>query len=228
MEPLHVTAVMGGAAALSRPTLLDGPLLAAVVEERAEQAGVDPYDLPWLDPREALPLDVERGGHHWYSRCSDARYEVAARDAAHWSKRFDLDEAEEVLERDRSVNLKSGRYRIHRQPLYLVVTARIEWWCLGDRVRLEELLPRVRYLGKKRAYGHGPVLRWEVEPSGDDWSLRGPEGELMRPLPLAHKRVGRAVDRGELVVTREETLQPNPPYWTQHHPALCAVDGRWT
>lgn len=216
-------ATMATAAALPRWFMLDGPLFAACCLEEAELRDCAPEDLPRLDPREVLPLAIERSGQHWVSRTSAAQYEVAARDTAHWTKRFDLDDALGYLEADRSVSLKSGTYRLQRQPLYLEVTGEIVWHVMGEGEAVERLLTRhVRGLGKKRGYGLGRVLRWRVEPCAEDLSLRRADGALARPVPLLHKRLGKLVEASAVA-----QIQANPPYWTGHYPEACAVAGRW-
>lgn len=217
-----MTAVLASGLAAPTPFVLDGPLFAACIRDEAMRRDCDPEDMERIDAREVLPLVIERSGMYWISRCSDAEYTVAARDVAHWSKRTDIDTYLEVGARDRAVSLKSDRYRNHRQPLYLEVTDRVVWHCVGDGGRVRELLGLIGGLGKKRAVGFGAVANWEVESDDGDWSLARPDGSLARPIPLRHKRFGELID-----ATRTMEVAPNPPYWSRHNDAICAMEGRW-
>lgn len=224
-EPLRVSAHLQSGVAPPTPFLLDGPLFAACVRQEADRRGVEPEELPRLRPERELPLLIhwdEAVHSRWLSACSDAVYEVAARDVAYWSKRTDVDDYTEVGSRDRSVSLKSNRYRNHRQPLYLEVTGRIDWYLMGDGKHIEALLPYIGGLGKKRDYGFGKVRRWEVSAADGDYSLRREDGSLARPIPLAHTKFA-----GRIEATKVQQMACNPPYWTNHRTEPCAVEGRW-
>jgi len=64
-------------------------------------------------------------------------------------------------------------------------------------------------LGKKREMGWGAVIDWTVEACADDYSVTGPQGELMRPIPDP---------AGTVYGIR-------PPYWLPRHQVPCRVPG---
>ncbi len=109
-------------------------------------------------------------------------------------------------------NLTNGTYRDWQMPVPLLLARRMVGYVVGKRKDIRKCLDEVRYLGKKRAHGHGKVLRWEIEECEDDHSLVM-DGRAMRWLPTP----GGA---------RE--VRPIPPYW---HPsgrvACCEVGDDW-
>ena len=70
------------------------------------------------------------------------------------------------------VIIEQGRYKAYHMPVFYRVAEQVEWYCVGDKARIEALLSTVTHIGKKRAQGWGRVIRWEVEPWPKDWSRR--------------------------------------------------------
>ena len=95
------------------------------------------------------------------------------------------------------------------------------WWCIGDREEIASLLRGcIGYLGKRRAVGHGPIARWEVEPC-ETWEgfpvVRA--GRPLRPLPLDWPGLASEPETAYRVLA--------PPYWRRNREELCAVPA-WT
>jgi len=68
-------------------------------------------------------------------------------------------------------------------PLRLVETDQIDWFCVGDKNQLIDMLNKCTHVGGHRARGYGQVDEWIVNKIDDDWSLW--QGDrLMRPFPV--------------------------------------------
>jgi CRISPR type IV-associated protein Csf3 len=154
-------------------------------------------------------LPVKRSGHRgdpdWLWHCSWAvfprGYEL---DRTHWNKRFDggdaaLDHYLTFGGRSERINPKAGRYRSYHQPLPLLIAPLVEWYCLGAADGLTLLLAQITHLGKKRGYGNGEVLRWELWPLREDWSLWR-DGRPMRALPDGPWFASRDYRRGRYAI----------------------------
>lgn len=68
-----------------------------------------------------------------------------------------------VIRRGDQINLGSGpdKNYLMQTPYLLASTAMA--WCIGDKLEIEALLRRVRYLGKKRSQGFGKIASFSVE-----------------------------------------------------------------
>lgn len=202
MKPLHVVATVPGPIAMPyHPVALDSLLMAAA----ALRDNIPPVD--WLDaPTEiAIPVAQERGIY----LATTAVYRVAESDR-HWlNRRFPIEEAQAMgNDRLKRVMLSTGPTKSYRLPLEVVylVDAKIEWWCVGDREAIAELLCLVACLGKKRSTGKGEVAAWTVEEC-EEWPgfpvVR--DGEPLRALPLDWPGVSADAERGYRVLA--------PPYF---------------
>lgn len=86
-----------------------------------------------------------------------------------------------------------------------VTTETAHWYCTGDEERIAELLPMLRFIGKKRSQGFGEVTGgWEIEDADLD-GITGPDGAPLRPVP-----VSRWTGRDDLVPTGNP-LTGSPP-----------------
>lgn len=148
---------------------------------------------------------VQARRRHWHWACSFAQWPdhtVEGKD--HWSSRFDLQHSDliDFGRRRGAVAIGSGRYKGYRMPVFYRHALYVEWYCRGDRAELERLLGFATHLGKKYAQGWGAVLRWEVVPWPEDWSVTGPGGRLMRAVYDSSSRV---------------TYGLRPSYWLPAH-----------
>lgn len=210
MEPLEITAYVAGSIALARPEdlALDGIL---AYQTLRRHFGAAFYHLP--DPKECLffarlPLemrgkpsetiqqlqtgDIWIDATHedispWYWSCSSAMIDVRGRDTQYWNKRFDtqaaLSDHIDFGGRVQKIIIENGRYKAYHMPLPTLVTDKVRWYCYGDMEAIASLLLPVASLGKKRNYGNGAVLRWQITPTLEDYS-EWKDGQLMRPLPV--------------------------------------------
>ena len=211
MEPLHVTARLLTAIALPGGPLALDALLAAAVCRRD--------DIPPPPPVRPIEIPVERepGGRFHLATFSLG---AAARYDHRWvNRRFPIEIAQTPLGslRIRRVHISGGPAKSYRIPLETIhlEARRLDWYAVGERREIEELLAISRYIGKRRAVGLGRVERWEVEPC-EPWPgfplVR--DGRALRPLPP---------DWPGLVEPVMEYRTISYPYWDATARVLCAV-----
>jgi len=154
-----------------------------------------------------LPLLKQRIGETWVWRASALFPEGETGESVwYWRKRFRRHRADLTTG---SPNLQMGTYRDWQTPVPFLLCHRLVAYASGDAHEVRRLLREVRYLGKKRAHGHGRIVRMDVEPWPEDWSLSR-EGRAMRWLP----------DQDGLRIVR-----PRPPYWHSHGAIPCCEVG---
>jgi CRISPR type IV-associated protein Csf3 len=177
----------------------------------APRIGVRPC-LSRDDPVDLVPLPLEHsiinGAWVWHASAL-VPVGPTGEDLTFWRKRFRQGRAEIT---QGSPNLTNGTYRDWNMPLPLALITRLDAYAGGSRKEAKRLLREVRGLGRKRAHGHGKVLRLELVEVNEDWShVR--EGLAMRWLPTP----GAA-----------RMVRFQPPYW---HPAgrvaCCEVGDVW-
>lgn len=132
-----------------------------------------------------LPLGmVHSGQRNWYYQCSWAQWSHDIESQDYWNKRFDSRFADLIDFQGKrgNITVKSGKYKAYRMPIFYRVALWVEWYCVGDKAVIEQLLSTLTHIGKKSVQGWGRVLKWEVESIGDDWSVWR-DGKLMRGIP---------------------------------------------
>lgn len=143
------------------------------------------------DPLEAsitcrLPIKriAIQGAPDFYYAASCAQWPAAVADGVdYWTKRLDSRYVEFLPDQRARVSTSGGRYRGYRMPIYYRHALSVSWYVVGEPVALERLLSLVTHIGKKREMGWGAVIDWRIEAQQEDWSVTGPRGELMRPVP---------------------------------------------
>lgn len=183
-EPLRITAVLRGQIALpTGPMSIDGLLAWAV----CAREGIPPMMRFEEAADVQIPVVRAPGGRFHLASFSLGIWE---RFSTQWTnRRFPLHEAECLgAPSVRRVLISGGpckTYRIPREVGHLIGD-RLTWYVLGDRGPIEELLDVPGHLGKRRAVGLGPVLRWYVEPceTWEGFPVVSPDGAALRPLPL--------------------------------------------
>lgn len=180
----------------------------------------------YIEPQ--LPLaEIDVAGHRIY-RASAAQYLKRGEYIHYWHKRLDEGIVEKHIDRPRKVDTKAGHYKGYRMPLVVQLAGpMLYWFCLGDLAGAADLLSGVKALGKKRSQGFGMVAldaegrpAWTVEEWPEDWSLCGPDGRLMRPVPI-----GEEIPEGARVMR----WGIRPPFWLHSNKALCQMPevGEW-
>lgn len=109
------------------------------------------------------------------------------------------------LYRSEVVKIATAEMKAHNLPSPTVAASYVDFYVVGDATLLRDLLRDVSSLGSKRGGGLGQVQGWEVEVMAGDYSLVGPQGQLMRTLPVSAGIKAHHYDE------REATLRA--PYW---------------
>jgi len=187
------------------PLMLDGILAAACSRHHVhgEPPGRDeePFDIP-------LPLAPWGIGGAW-GWCASALFPDGdtIESLQFWRKRLRQNRIEIT---HGSPNLTNGVYRDWNMPLPLLLCRSMTAYAFGDRRRVRrELIRSVRWLGKKRAHGHGRVVDITVETQDEDWSMYR-AGVATRWLP---SQAGTRL------------VRPRPPYWNNCGRVRCGEIG---
>ena len=137
---------------------------------------------------EFMPLERGEIGGAWYwatsSPCYSYTTEYISKFRKRWSPGIDTP-MPDWGKRKAKWSGSEGQEKNYDIPNYVRVTDAVTWYCRGDGSGVRTLLQGCTGIGKKRAHGHGQVQRWEVTEVYHDWHLYGPNGELMRPIPVA-------------------------------------------
>jgi CRISPR type IV-associated protein Csf3 len=163
-----------------------------------------------------LPFERRGAGESWYWACSFNAIPSSHEYVMHWHKRFD-DQLEQYIDfqgRRGKVDVKSSRHKAYRMPLVVRLFERLEWYAVGDADAVRDLCSGVTHIGKKTSQGLGAVDWWEVEPWPEDRSVWGPDGRLMRAIPM-----DSALESRDAV--RVERYGIRPPYWWNDHQRVC-------
>ncbi len=146
----------------------------------------------------------------WFYHCSFAQWpQHTVEDNTFYVKRFDLS-LSGMLDHNKKIRINAGTYKAYHVNIYYRHAIYVEWYCIGDKQELENLLRFCTHLGKKTAQGWGSVLRWEVIDWPEDWAIRGPGGRLMRAVPV----------RGDGFL-----YGIRPSYWNPRHIFPCKMPG---
>lgn len=137
-------------------------------------------------PIKRIPIAKMEG--HWtpdfYYAASVAQWPARVADGLeHWTKKLDSRYVELMEHQRARVPTSGGTYRAYRMPVAYRHALSACWYVVGEPTEIRRLLSRVTHLGKKTAQGWGAVIDWQVEPWAEDWSVTGPDGRLMRPVP---------------------------------------------
>ena len=124
----------------------------------------------------------------------------------HWRKRFRTNKSGVT---NGSPNLTNGTYRDWNNPVPLFLTRKMVAYADGNRGECKKLLKEVKYLGKKRAHGHGKITEITYDEIEEDFSIIK-DGKAMRYLPSENgTRLVRTI----------------PPYWGRHNRIYCCDVG---
>lgn len=207
-SPLQITFHLDGTGVYydpMEPLMLDGILSAACARHHVHgeppARDEEPFDIP-------LPLGRWELGGTW-GWCASALFPDGdtIESLQFWRKRLRQDRIEIT---NTSPNLTNGVYRDWNMPLPLLLCRSMVAYAFGDRRNVRrELVRSIRWLGKKRAHGHGRVTRIEVDRIDHDYSLHK-DGVHTRWVPAE----GGA-----------RSVRPRPPYWNNVGRVACAEIG---
>ncbi len=186
LEPLHIRALLRTPIVADQYLPLDGILL---YQAHREKAGFQAITLSGEYVQQTistLPLDiVHPGRRQWYYRCSWAQWPDHTREGRdYWNKRFDSSLADLVdFQGQRGkVIVEQGEYKAYHMPVYYRAALWVEWYAVGDRQEINQLLQTVTHIGKKTVQGWGRVYQWQISPFSDDYSVWY-GNRLMRGIP---------------------------------------------
>jgi CRISPR type IV-associated protein Csf3 len=178
-----------------------------------DEYGAEEVTLPMRDigvRSVELCLDRRGDGEWWYYAASWAQWpQATAKFTDHWHKRLDTSLVHLINWRGKKarIDVQSGSYKAYRMPVFARHALHIDWYVVGDKAEIERLLHFATHIGKKTAQGWGAVLKWNVESISEDYSVSGPNGELMRALPAA-----QGIQYGI-----------RPSYWAPANKTTCRV-----
>ncbi len=89
----------------------------------------------------------------------------------------------------------------------------IRWNVTGEEDVIKDLARGVRSIGKKRSQGYGKVTGWGIKHANEDFSIVGPRGEPMRPVPVS-------MFKGDTAHPITEAAW-KPAYWDPRNRAAC-------
>ena len=169
---------------------------------------------------EFMPLEKTVIGREWYWATSSPCYSYKAEYASNFRKRWapGIDSpSPDWGKRKPRWSGSEGHEKSYDLPNYIRVTDAVTWYARGDRVGVETLLAGCTGIGKKRSHGWGQVSRWDVTEVSQDWHLFGPQGELMRPIPLSEIPKEVPID----FAIRDWGWRP--PAWLHSNKTRCAM-----
>ena len=210
MTPLHVAAELSSPVALRQGWIMLDSLLAYQI---ALRSGILTSDLAHMQPID-IPVAKEPGGR--FHLCSASFGEVLESELQHTVKRPAVEQFQIRGDaRIRRVDIAKAANKGYRIPRPVTHYARLEWWLVGQKEAIEELLSTVTHLGHKRSVGLGRVERWSVEPC-DEWDgfPVARDGRPLRPLPK---------DWPSLVNPQLSYHTLTFPYWDKSREELCAI-----
>lgn len=208
LKPLKITFRMDGTGVImfpQNPVHLDSLFAWVLCPGRLVDNGLGRNEVPKI---QRLPLGEWHIDGCWGWHASALFPDNDIESLQYWRKKF---RTNRIHLTTGSPNLMSGKYREYNMPIPLILCNTITAYALGSRKRVAQLLKRIRYIGKKGAYGKGGVVSTEVEVIEKDFSLVK-DGKAMRFLPTKRgSRYGRVL----------------PPYWnvTERIKTCCVGDG---
>lgn len=183
MQPLRITAKIANpfVAYDNFSPSLDALLEWYWLEERGL---ITPNPTPDSLVQADLPLLKGDIQGEWYWTVSSPHYILEEQQITKYRRRWDQQDKHLNWGGKRAkFSTSEGHTKSYDLPLYLRSTPQIDWFAVGDGDEILRLLEPCKSLGKKRAYGFGEIIRWEVQQVEQDWHLWGPQGQLMRPMP---------------------------------------------
>jgi len=226
MQPLKITAYLqdGRVAGTDSWFPLDSVLAAVWMRENHPDAYYNASSHMLTNEMIVAELPFERRGEgdDWYWACSFNQSPKIHEYIMHWHKRFD-DQLEKYLDfqgKRGKVDTTSGKYKAYRMPLVVQLFDCLIWYAVGELDEAQRLCRKVTHIGKKASQGLGAVDYWEVEPCEHDWSVVGPDGRLMRAIPI-DAGLPPGVQGAQIA-----QYGIRPPYWHIDHQRVCFMPGR--
>lgn len=217
MKPLKITAKINGEIALPQHGIhFDAVLAGAIFAAQGRAVLWNDEEPEFLE----LPIEFSKDG---YYMCSTGSMKFEQFVDRFLIKRPVTIEAQEFWAKEGVMNIQSGPNKALRRALAtgLLKDSCIDWFAIGDKEPIEEILKSVRYIGKKRGIGCGFVESWKVEVCEiwPDFPIIF-DGAPLRNLP--YSMVG--IDERKAVRSYQRLIFP---YWHQSDKfdCLCPLAG---
>lgn len=222
MENLQVTAYLSNGIAVydDWSPSLDNLLIDLLLKNQ----GVNTPDVNVLTPnklnrllRNSLPLQINK--EPFFCHCSSPIYKYTIEDQSRYRKRWSPDQDGRINwgKRKAKFSTSEGPEKSYDLPLFIRLTPRIDWFCVGDKSGILDLLQYATGLGKKRSSGFGQVSEWVVTPIEEDWSIIK-DGKLTKPLP-----VDLAYELGVTTFHNMMIWGWRPPAWLERNKVMCMM-----
>lgn len=225
MQPLKITAHMGSAIAVydnwspSMDSLLEWLLLdrlnltmpnPSLEQVKSTRSIVD----------SKMPLLKGEIQGEWYWKTSSPCYRIASEFTDKFRKRWDSHDSNlNWGKRKAKWDTSQGSEKSYDLPLYCRNTSSIAWYAVGDKAGIKDLLQDCTHIGKKRSYGNGLILKWEITEIEEDWHLWKGD-KLMRPAPY------RVLFSYPQLLKNDPVLLNwgwRPPAWLHSNKELCIM-----
>lgn len=137
----------------------------------------------------------------------------------YWNKRPDFFAADKTdyLDMEKGqISDSVGKYRAYRTPCVIrtLKNGIINFYCMGHKEKILELLYNIPAVGKKPSIGWGIVKEWTAEEIESDYSCMHPDYGLMRPTPI---------ECGDISGYPILDYGIKPPYWKACNMRKCYV-----
>jgi hypothetical protein len=186
------------------PIHLDALLAWAYIPRKIENRNITRDDIP---DDIILPLKSWKINNNWGWHASALfPNEDYSESIQYWRKKFRQNRVEKM---NSSVNLKQGIYREYNTPMCLIIIDKMICYAKGNKSKIKVALKQIKYLGKKRAYGKGKIIKIKIKEIENDYSLIK-DGKAMRWLP---KKNG------------QKLVRCRPPYWNRIDRVNCCEIG---
>lgn len=224
MEPLEITAFLGSPLAVfdDYSPAFDSLLLWLLLEE-LNLLSPNPTSEQVKNTQEIvdkkMPLLKAEINGEWYWATSSPCYRILNEQIDRYRKRWNpgVDSPEPNWKKRKAKwSSSEGAEKNYDLPLYLRTASMIVWYAVGDRDKIQTLLNNCKGIGKKRAYGYGQVISWDVVSIDSDYHLWR-EDKLMRSVPLNNLPTNRIVD------CNIQKWGWRPPTWLNENIITCAL-----
>lgn len=208
-EPLLITAYPRCAIECDAYLPIDGILFAsAMAQSYGPESLTTPGKQSELAPVD-LPIEKRTINGEWFYATSFAQWGPCADGQTFWTKRFDR-KTDHLVDFGKSrgkVITEQGRYKAYMMPVFYRCALSVSWYVYGDGDAIMRLLSTVTHIGKKTSQGNGRINKWTVEFIDADYSVFGPDGQVMRSVPE---------ENGVLYGVR-------PSYWASSNQVPCRL-----
>lgn len=142
-------------------------------------------------------------------------YKQYAAGIEYWNKRGDFIDYIDFSNAKGKIDISCGKFKLYHMPQVIRTIGDVEFYCVGTKEKVEDLLSYIPAIGKKPAAGYGMVKEWIVESVEEDNSTYGKYG-LMRPMPLKEC---------ELSGYEIRQCAIKPPSWKIKNQTVCHIPG---